>query len=152
MLWVGDCLAASAFISPEFFARHAAPSAKKAIRALKETGVFLIYHASEYSPAHIKLEAELSADALNLSEKVDISKMREIVGDNQCLMGNLDPIRLLMNGSVEDVRGETAEMMERNKGAGGPYIFGTSEGITQNASRENVKAMMDEARRHAAYS
>ena len=58
VLWVGDCLAASVFISPEFYARYAAPAAKKAIRALKETDLFLIYHASEYSPAHIKLEAE----------------------------------------------------------------------------------------------
>jgi len=149
-LWVGDCLSASSFISPEIFTDFCTPYAEKVIGELKKTGLFLIYHACETSIPHIELEARLSADAVNLGEGIEILEVKKQLKQKKCLMGNLDPIRVLRDGTVEQIRTETSQMIEKNKAAGA-YIFSTSEGITQDTPQENITAMMEAAKKCAVY-
>ena len=148
VLWVGDCLAGSAFVSPEIFAEFALPFADNVIKELKKTGVFLIYHACETSLPHIKLEAQLSADAINLGTGIEIREVKEQIRQKKCLMGNLDPINLVRDSAPEQIRAATAQMMEKNKTDDG-YIFSTSEGITDDTAEENVIAMMETAKKYA---
>lgn len=150
ILWVGDCLAGSAFISSGVFAEFVIPYAEKVIRELKKTEVFLIYHACETSLAHIKLEAELSVDAVNIGDGIEIMEVKKQIKNNKCLTGNFNPI-YLRDSTPDKICRETARMIENNKIEGG-YIFSTSEGITNDTAEENVAAMMETARKYVAYS
>ena len=150
ILWVGDCLASGQFISPDTYAEMALPYTEKVVRELKKSGVFLIYHTSERSIEHIKLQCQLSVDAVNLHESVDITEIKKMTGHKKCLMGNLNPIGLLRDGSLDEIRKETRKMIEKNKQGGG-YIFCTAEGITESTPIENMMAMMEAAREAAPY-
>ena len=150
ILWVGDCLAGSSFISPEAFAEFVMPYAEEVIGELKKTGVFLIYHACETSFAHIKLEAELSIDAVNIGDGIEIMEVKKQIKKKKCLMGNLNPI-YLRDSTPDGICRETAQMIENNKTEGG-YIFSTAEGVTDDTAEENVAAMMETAKKYAAYS
>ena len=144
LLWIGDCLAGSAFVSEQLCAELAILPARNTVAALRETGVFQVYHSAEKSVPHIELQCQVGADAVNLGEGVSFAQIRRRIGNAQCLMGNLDPVSIVRDSSLEEITTHTRKMIERNA-ALGPYIFSTSEGITDSTKPENVKAMMDAA-------
>ena len=151
VLWIGDCLSSSQFISPPSFADLAAPYIEKIALELKKSGLFLIYHNSEKSIAHIKMQADLaSIDAINLGEGIDLAEIKELTGHKKCLMGNIDPLGILRDSTPDIIRQETTKMIEKNKQGGG-YIFCTSEGTTQNTPVKNIEAMMEAAAKAAVY-
>lgn len=145
VLWIGDCMASSLFISPPAFAEMAAPYVEKIAVELKKSGLFLIYHNSESSTEHIKMQCDLeSIDAINLGEAASISEIKKITNNKKCLMGNIDPLGILRDSTPETIAQETTKMIEENKQGGG-YIFCTSEGTTQNTPTKNIEAMMQAA-------
>ena len=150
VLWVGDCLSSSSFISPETLAEVSLPYTEHVLEVLKKTGLFLIYHASEKSVPHITLSASLSADAINVNEAVKIWQLKEQLKCQKCLMGNLDPLMVLRNGTSKEVGDATISMLQKNKERGG-YIFCTSEGVTQDTPEENIIVMMEAAKKGAIY-
>ena len=111
ILWVGDCLASGQFISPDSYAEMSLPYTEKVVRELKKSGVFLIYHTSEKSIEHIKLQCELSVDAVNLGEGVEITEIKKMTGNKKCMMGNFDPLDILRDATPEVIRKETTSMV-----------------------------------------
>jgi len=144
LLWLGDCVAASHFISPAQFSDFAAEPAARVAADLIEAGALIIYHTAETSLPHLELQMALPVSAVNVGEGVSIAEVREKVSARKCLMGNFDPF-LLRDGTPDQVA-EAAERMVRRNLPGGGYVFNTGEGVMQNSPPENVAAMMKTAR------
>lgn len=144
VLWLGDCVARSPFLSPDQFDAFAFEPAAEVAEALTRAGAVVIYHSGENSLPHLTRQAKLPAGAINVGEGVDLLDARRAVGEDVCLMGNFDPILLQQasEGEVADAAGE----MARRSLAAGPYVFNTGEGVMQNTPPENVAAMLDAAR------
>jgi uroporphyrinogen decarboxylase len=143
-LWLGDCVASSKFLSPAYFARFAADAAATVAAELVKAGAIVIYHGSETSKAHLKLQAELPASAVNVGEGPDIAQLRAELGVNRCLMGNFDPF-LVRDGRPPQVAAEVERMIRENRSQAG-YIFNTGESVMANSPLENVEAMMRAAK------
>lgn len=144
LLWLGDCLASSHFISAADFGAFAFEPAAAVAETLSRAGGMLIYHAAETSSAHLKLELELPVAAVNVGEGVSIAELKRTLAANRCLMGNFDPL-ILRDGTPEVVRAAVEHMILANR-CGGCTIFNTGEGITPDTPVENVEAMMRTAR------
>jgi len=69
----------------------------------------------------------------------------------KCIMGNLNPVLTLQQGTVNDAERETARIVNVAK-SGGSYIFCTGEGIPHNTPPENVKACVQTIRRVGGYA
>jgi len=149
-IWVGDCVASSGFISPKHYSEFAFEGASKLNAALKKEGVFVFYHAGESSLPHLELMADTHPDALSIGGKIDIKEAKETVGRKICLLGNIHGINTLQLGSPEEVERETIRIMEEGKKGGG-YIFDSEEGIPGDTPEENVKIMMQTAKKHSRY-
>lgn len=144
LLWLGDCVAASNFVSLEHVEEFAFGPAAEVAAALSKFEGHIIYHAAETSIPYLKLEAQLPVSAVNVGEGVSIAEVKRDLAPNRCLMGNFDPI-LLRDGSPDEVADATARMIRENTPGGG-YIFNTGEGIMTNTPSENVEAMMKTAK------
>lgn len=48
--------------------------------------------------------AECGANAINVDQRNDLARTRQILGADAILLGNLDPVGVLSHGTVEDVR------------------------------------------------
>ena len=148
-IWLGDCLATSYFISPQDYQQHAAEPADTTSRAIQQSGGVVLYHGGEVSLPHLDIAAELSFDAINIGERADLTEIKERIGSKVCLMGNLDPILTLREGSTGDVQEKTKKVVLDGKGGG--YIFCTGEGITHDTPEENVNAMAQTVREYGQY-
>ena len=149
-IWLGDCLATSYFISPDNFRQHAAGPADTASKEIQRCGGIVFYHGGEISLPHLEIAAELSFDTINIGEHSDLAEIKDRIGGKICLMGNLDPIRVLREGTPDKVQEETSKTVLSGK-VGGGYIFCTGEGVTHDTSEENVLAMMQAVRKNGQY-
>lgn len=149
-IWLGDCFAGSAFISPEHYRAFAADGARTVCDRLKDAEAFVFYHAGENDIARLRLMAEVGPSALSVGELVDLEQAKNTIGKRMCLLGNIDGIRALERGSPADVERETARIMGIGKKGGG-YIFNSGEGIPYQTPEENISTMMQTARKHARY-
>jgi uroporphyrinogen decarboxylase len=93
---------------------------------------------------------DMGIDIVNIGEGIDILIAKELIGNRMCISGNLSPIKILANGTIDDVRTEVGRIMTSGKKNGG-YIFNTEEGIPYYTPIENVKAMVETARECSKY-
>ncbi|MCK4417636.1 MAG: uroporphyrinogen decarboxylase family protein [Candidatus Latescibacteria bacterium] len=144
-IWLGDCVATSHFISPKHYKDFAAEYADTSSKLIQERGGIVFYHGCETSIPHLEIMAQLSFNAINIGEGIDIMVVKKAIGKTKCIMGNLDTINVLQQKSPEEVEEETRTIVEKGKVDGG-YIFCTGEGIPYNTPKENVKSMVKTVR------
>lgn len=146
-IWFGDCCASSAFISPADYRVFALPYAKRVAEAYRKHGAWTFYHASEYNPKYLELMSELGVSVISAGENADIKVAKEKLQGKTCLMGNLDPIKVLMRGSAKEVAEETLRILE-SAATGGGYIFDTGEMVPRDTPEENMRAMIETVKRY----
>ena len=148
-IWLGDCVAASGFLSPQHYADFAVEPARRVSDALRDHGGIVIYHSGEESLAHIQTAAP-HFEIINVGEGIELGKVKAAVGDTVCLSGNADPIKLMNCPELGEVKAQTGRIVEAGKPGGG-YVFNTGEGIPRQTEPEVVRAMIQAARRHGGY-
>ncbi|MCL1810702.1 MAG: hypothetical protein FWG41_00550 [Methanomassiliicoccaceae archaeon] len=73
---------------------------------------------------------------------VDIGKAREIVGDKITLLGNINPVELVWQGTVQEVK-DASKACFNSAGRGGRYIFGSGCATPRDSPIANTKAMVE---------
>ncbi|MHB1190657.1 MAG: uroporphyrinogen decarboxylase family protein [Armatimonadota bacterium] len=149
-VWFGDCNASGHLMSEKYYEEYAMPYVTQVVKEYDKAGLWSIYHASEEKEGHLKLMAASGISALSVGPGLDMSKAKAAVGDKVCIIGNLDPINVLMTGTPELVKSEAKRIMEIGKQNGG-YIFNTGEMVPRDVPAENMEAMIRTARENAAY-
>jgi uroporphyrinogen decarboxylase len=150
-IWIGDCVASSQFISPGIYEMFAAEGAKIVSEEIKRIGGIAYFHAAESSEHHLKIMSDLGFDIINIGEGIDIKEAKRIIGDKVCISGNLAPIKVLENGTVENIKKETKRIMIDGKENGG-FIFNTEEGISDQTPEENLRMMIETAKKYRYYN
>ena len=144
-IWFGDCNASGHLISPENYRRFAMEPARHVCDAYKEAGGLVIYHASEELPAIVDLQADIGFSILSVGPGLDIEEARKIAGNRVCLSGNVDPIRILANGTPQQVR-EEVERIVRNVSVHGGHVMNSGEMVPRDTPEENVRAFVETSR------
>jgi uroporphyrinogen-III decarboxylase len=147
-VWLGDCNAMSNLISADQFKEFAFEPCKKVVDDFNLAGGLTFLHNSEESVTHIEIATALGVSAMNVGPGIDIGKAKEVVKGKTCLMGNLDPLGILMNSPAETVGNEAERIMNIAK-VGGEYIFNTGEMNPRDVPRANMETMMRRARKNA---
>jgi len=83
---------------------------------------------------------------LSVDTKVDLVYARQLFGPKRCIMGNIDPTKLLPFGIPEEVSKQSLKVIEQ---AGKEGAFVLSGGcLILDAPPENVRAMVKIAREY----
>jgi uroporphyrinogen-III decarboxylase len=89
----------------------------------------------------------LGCDIVDLDYPVPVDAARKAMGPKQVLLGNLDPVRIVRNGTPEIV---TAALRECHRQAGAKFVVGAGCEIPRDTKPENMEALTAYARNHAA--
>ncbi|RJQ39631.1 MAG: hypothetical protein C4550_04980 [Nitrospiraceae bacterium] len=145
VIWLGDCSASSRFISVDTYEKFALEPAARVAEAIKRAGGNVIYHAAENKLQHLKAMVQAGGDILTIAEYADMNLVKDEIGSDICLMGNLDCIKLILNGTPEEIENEIKKLTEEVALRGG-YIVNTAEGIPVQVPIENLEAMINAIR------
>lgn len=113
----------------------------------KKYGVETMLHICGDTTLMLNDLDKTGAKVMSLDHAVDLSVARERLGDKTVIMGNIDPVAVIYNGSVADVD-RAAEKCFNDAGRDGGYIFGAGCSVPNHSPMENVLQMSVVSKRH----
>ena len=143
----GDSVAG--LISRKDFIKFAFPAEQEVVRRLHaalDVPVFL--HICGNASHILDYMAATGADALELDHFNDFTEVQQQVGSVVCLEGNLDPTRVLFQGTPELVREKSVELI-RAAGTDGGLILSSGCEVPRDTPPANILAMVQAAREYA---
>jgi uroporphyrinogen decarboxylase len=148
-IWLGDCNAFSSLLSATQYKEFAAEPCRKVIEACQKAGGMVFLHNSEVSIPHIELECQLKPDVISVGPGADLKAVLDASRGKACIMGNVDPIEVLMRGTPGQVEKDVERIMRIGR-EGTSFILDTGEMVPRDVPVENVRAMMRKGHQLAA--
>jgi MtaA/CmuA family methyltransferase len=143
LIGVGD--AAASLIGPRLYEPFVLPMEKKLISAIKDMGARVRLHICGSTRKILRGMGSVGADLVDLDFLSPMVEGRSAMGPDQVLLGNIDPVRVLRDGTPQSI----TRMLEECYQAAGPrYIVGAGCEVPRGTPPENLKAMTDFARSH----
>ncbi len=138
----------ASFLSPGLFEEFGLPPYKRIFSEFD--GLLKVYHNDADSTHLLDLLAECGFHVFNFSPANDIKKTKEGIGQKVCLMGNIDPVNVMLRGTPEQVEEECKRCI-RIGATGGGYILSLGGGPSMETPEENVDAMVNAAKKYGKY-
>lgn len=146
----GDSLASLSMISPSIYEKYVFPYEVKVFQTINPIiharGGVTLLHICGDTTRILPLMCRTGADILEIDSLVDIGEARKTYGDRVAFMGNIEPSRVLFQGSPDLVYDESAACLRAAKAEQGGFILGSGCEVPPNAPLENLKAMVSAAR------
>lgn len=145
LIGVGD--AAASLVGPQIYDEFVWPEEKKLVDGIRQMGGRVRLHICGNVRKILDGMGRLGCDIVDLDYLVPMAEGRARTGPNQILLGNLEPVRVLRNGTPELV---SALLAECHRDAGPRYIVGAGCEVPRDTPEANLRALCDFAQRPAA--
>jgi MtaA/CmuA family methyltransferase len=143
LIGIGD--AAASLIGPRLYQQFVWPYERKLIEGVHEMGARVRLHICGRTRTLLPWMAPIGADIVDLDWMVPLSEARRHAGPKQVLLGNIDPVTVLRNGTVEGV---TSGIAQCHQQAGKRYIVGAGCEVVRDSPEANVRALVEYAKTH----
>jgi MtaA/CmuA family methyltransferase len=144
LIGVGD--AAASLVGPQLYEEFVWPYQKQLVDGLHALGTRVRLHICGNTRFALAGMGRLGCDIVDLDYPAPLAEGRAKMGDRQVLLGNLNPVRILKDGSLDDV---VRAVTECHRQAGPRYIVGAGCEIPRETPPGNVRALADYARTHS---
>ena len=101
-------------------------------------GAMILYH-NEYPIPYPQALAGLGIDVFHFGGPV--ARLKSALGGETTLMGNLDPVRMLLSATPEEVRAESLRVLDQGA-AGGRFLLSSGGGLAPDTPPANLAAML----------
>lgn len=146
----GDSLASLSMISPAIYEKYVYPYEVKVFETINpiihERGGVTLLHICGDTTRILPLMSRTGADILEIDSLVDIGTARKNFGDRVAFMGNIEPSRVLYQGTPQEVFSECVACLSASAASEGGFILGSGCEVPPNAPLENLRAMVRAAR------
>jgi MtaA/CmuA family methyltransferase len=141
IIGVGD--AAASLVGPAIYEEFVWSYEKKLVDGLHDLGSRVRLHICGKTRRIFAGMGRLGADIVDLDYFAPVDEARRVMGPEQVLLGNIDPVRALKDGTPESVRAAIAAC---HRQAGRNYIAGAGCELARGTPPENVRSLTEYAR------
>ncbi len=145
IIGIGD--PASSLIGPRFYEQFVWPYQKRLVDSLHASGARVRLHICGNTRRMLPAMARLGADIIDVDSMVPLAEVRAAAGPAQVLLGGIDPVRVIQNGTPQTVAEAATESHQQ---AGSRYILGGGCEIPRGTPGENMLALARYASGHPA--
>lgn len=138
----------AALVSALHFREFVLPYLSKITSFIAREGALSILHICGNSSHLLNEMAETGTNGMSIDSPVDLRQAREKLGHRVCLMGNLPPVRVLLEGSPKDVESNSRECIM--KGGRSGFILSSGCEVPKETKPENIETMVRVARELSA--
>ena len=143
LIGVGD--AAASLVGPKLYIDFVLPAEQRLIAAIRVLGVPVRLHICGNTKRIVEGMGQAGADIVDLDFLTPLGHARRAMRTSQVLLGNIDPVRALRDGTPASIEAALAECYAQ---AGPAYICGAGCEIPRGTPPANVEAMTRFARAH----
>lgn len=150
MCGIGDPISCANLISPKQFREFSKPYLSKMIDGMyKITGEKPSLHICGKTKGIWNDLHDLNISAFSVDNCEDMEEVKNALGDKVCLVGNIDPVSIIRNGTVEDVYREVKSCIEKASDSPNGYIVGSGCDIPGGAPIENIKSVIEATKKYS---
>lgn len=148
VMWMADPTSSEDLISPSMFSEFSSDYIREVVSTVKaHADVPAFVHICGNTLETMKLLPATGADCLSFDHAVDIEMAKRNAGKDIAIMGNLDPVGMLMAGTPEAIASESKRILDI-AGQDGGFILAPGCETPQTTADENVLAMCRTAREY----
>lgn len=138
LIGIGD--AAASLVGPQIYEQFIWPYQKRLVDAIHAMGAKVRLHICGNTNRILEGMGRLGCDIVDLDSLVSLAKARAAMGPNQVLLGNINPVKTLRNGTPELVHEQLAQCRRE---AGPRYCVGAGCEVPRDTAHGNLAAMRD---------
>jgi len=128
---------------PDDYEKYGLPVDRECVKKIKDMGAYVVVHVCSDIRPVLDQVVKLGADAISVSEVVRMSEIRERVGDDVTLMGNVNQVFTLIKRGPEEVMAEAKACIEA-----GTDILAPGCGFGPKTPLANMRAMVEAAKKY----
>lgn len=144
MIGIGD--AAASLVGPRIYEHFVWPFEKRLVEGLRAAGARTRLHICGNTRPILARMGQMGCEVVDLDSLATMALGRQSMGPKQVLSGNIDPVRVLRNGTPKSVYEAVAEC---HRQAGDRFIVGAGCEVPRDTPAANVRAMARYAREHS---
>ncbi len=144
IIGLGD--AAASLVGPQIYEEFVWPYEKQLVDGIHALGGRVRLHICGNTRKIVKWMGKLGCAIVDLDSLCPLTEARAQSAPDQVLLGNLNPVSILKNGTPELV---TSAVAECHRDAGNRFIVGAGCEIPRDTPPENVRALCEYAQTHA---
>jgi MtaA/CmuA family methyltransferase len=141
LIGVGD--AAASLVGPKLYRQYVLPCEQRLVAAIHALGVPVRLHICGNTRRIVEGMGQTGAEIVDLDFPTPLGHARGAMRQTQVLLGNIDPVRQLRDGTPESVE---AALAECHRQAGAAYICGAGCEVPRGTPHRNLEAMARFAR------
>jgi uroporphyrinogen-III decarboxylase len=131
------------FISAKDYLEFAHPYLKEIFEAFPRA--VKLFHNDTDNPVSYKFLHELGIHIFNFTHLQPLARVRELVGPDLCLLGNVPPLEILAQGTPEQVRQAAWECLQQHPSRRG-LILSAGGGTSPETPAANIHALSQAAK------
>lgn len=136
LIGVGD--AAASLVGPQIYEEFVWPYEKRLVDGLRALGTRVRLHICGNTRRILGGMGRLGCEIVDLDYPAPLAEARAQMGPEQVLLGNLNPVKGLRDGTPESI---LAALAECHRAAGPRYIVGAGCEIPRDTPEANVQAL-----------
>lgn len=141
---LADPTASGDLISRKQFETFAAPALRKFTGWAKSKGAHTLVHICGNTTDRLDLFPLTGASCISLDHKTDMAKAKDALHGKMCFGGNVDPVKIMLNGAVQDVEKACTEVI-KTAGADGGFVLMPGCDIPPTVPYDNIKKFIQVA-------
>jgi len=145
VILLGEPTASGDLISKKQFGQFVLPGIREFTGWAKKKGAHTIIHICGNTTDRLDLYPLTGASCISLDHKTDMAKAREILHGKICFGGNIDPVKVLLQGTVQEVE-DACRGVLKTAGSDGGFILMPGCDIPPVVPLENIETFMRVAR------
>lgn len=143
LIGIGD--AAASLVGPNIYREFVWPFEKQLVDSIHALPAYTRLHICGNTTAIMADIGRLGCHIVDVDFLVAMDHARQQTGPQQVLLGNLDPVRVLRNGTPDGIRVALAAC---HRAAGARYIVGAGCEVTRDTPLQNVHVLREYAQTH----
>jgi MtaA/CmuA family methyltransferase len=143
LIGIGD--AAASLVGPQIYQEFVLPYEKKLIDGIHGMGGKVRLHICGNTRKILAPMGRLECEIVDLDSLSPLDEGRQQMGPGQVLLGNVNPVEILRNGSVPRIE---SAMAACHRQAGARFIVGAGCEVPRDTPAENLRALCEYGRTH----
>ncbi len=145
LIGIGD--AAASLVGPRMYQDYVWPAEQKLVEGVRARGGRVRLHICGNTRHLLEGMGRLGCEIVDLDSLAPLAEGRAKMGPRQVLLGNIDPVRVLRNGTPASVGEAVAEC---HRQAGPRFIVAAGCEVPRDTPAENLRALVAYAQTHLA--
>ena len=148
-IWIEECL--TDLVSPESYASLSLPYLQQLVEGIHASGLSGILYFCGDPSGKLELILKAGCDAVGFEEskkdfQIDIEELTEQINGRCALLGNIDAIEIVEQGSEEQLRAGLSRQLQAGRRNGNRFIVSCGSPITPTTSIQRVRSYLGLAR------